>query len=580
MPKLKQYDRSKLENALRDIQNGTESYRTAEKKYEIPKSTLEFKLKHPGHKETLGPSPVLTLEEEALLVSWIRDNASKGFPRKANDLKNSVQRFLFANPRPNQFKDNRPGEGWVKGFLKRHPEISKRTSEGVTSASACVSEQDIRNWFTNIREYIKQKGLQEVLEDSSRIFNSDESGFQICPSTGKVFAMKGSKNVYSVERSSAKENITVLFTFSADGTICVPMVVYPYQRIPEKVAKNINPKWGVGRSDNGWMTSETFYQYIANIFHPHLKENGVKLPVILFLDGHKSHLNYQLSLLCNELQIEIISLYPNATRILQPCDVSIFRPMKEAWRQSVREWEEQHPGEVVNKAVFASILEKAVDVSTKTETVINGFKVCGLYPFDPNAIDYTKCLGKDQVQHLDTVEEQQNHSEMDYETFSAIVGPDKIKSFQNFRERVTESHISDENLSLLFNIWSFFKNGTINTTNLHATTEPKSRISILQNIVITSPMKDLETASNSNETEPTTNTSCEPSTSKITVENSPSAPARKGKRNIERFPFAITSEKYQEMFRKKQQLKEEQEKQKENRKKRRLEKENEKKKKK
>nr|CAH7753589.1 unnamed protein product [Callosobruchus chinensis] len=170
--------------------------------------------------------------------------------------------------------------------------------------------------------------------------------------------MKGSKNVYSVERSSAKENITVLFTFSADGTICVPMVVYPYQRIPEKIAKNINPKWGVARSDN--------------------KENGVKLPVILFLDGHKSHLNYQLSLLCNELQIEIISLYPNATRILQPCDVSIFRPMKEAWRQSVREWEEQHPGEVVNKAVFARILEKAVDFSTKTETVINGFKVCGL----------------------------------------------------------------------------------------------------------------------------------------------------------------------------------------------------------
>nr|CAH7743641.1 unnamed protein product [Callosobruchus chinensis] len=511
-----QYNRSKLENALRDIQNGTESYRTAEKKYGIPKSTLEFKLKHPGHKETLGPSPVLTLEEEALLVSWIRDNASKGCPRKANDLKNSVQRFLFANPRPNQFKDNRPGEGWVNGFLKRHPEISKRTSEGVTSASACVSEQDIRNWFTNIREYIKQKGLQEVLEDPSRIFNSDESGFQICPSTGKVFAMKGSKNVYSVERSSAKENITVLFTFSADGTICVPMVVYPNQRFPEKIAKNINPKWGVGRSDNGWMTSETFYQYIANIFHPHLKENGVKLPVILFLDGHKSHLNYQLSLLCNELQIEIISLYPNATRTLQPCDVSIFRPMKEAWRQSVREWEEQHPGEVVNKAVFARILEKAVDVSTKTETVINGFKVCGLYPFDPNAIDYTKCLGKDQVQHLDTVEEQQNHSEMDYETFLAIVGPEKIKSFQNFRERVTESHISDENLSLLFNIWTA---------------------------------------------------------------KSPSAPARKDKRNIERFPFAITSENYQEMFRKKQQLKEEQEKQKENRKKRILEKENEKKRK-
>ncbi|XP_072389692.1 uncharacterized protein [Diabrotica undecimpunctata] len=173
------------------------------------------------------------------------------------------------------------------------------------------------------------------------------------------------------------------------------MVIYPYQRIPEKVAKGINPKWGVGRSDNGWMTAETFYQYIANVFYPHLIENNIKLPVILFVDGHKSHLSYQLSVLCNELQIEVIALYPNATRILQPCDVSIFRPLKEAWRQSVREWEEQHPGGVVNKVVFASILEQAIKKSCKTETVVNGFKACGLFPFNADAIDYTKCLGKE-----------------------------------------------------------------------------------------------------------------------------------------------------------------------------------------
>ena len=31
----------------------------------------------------------------------------------------------------------------------------------------------------------------------------------------------------------------------------------------------------------------------------------------------------------------------------------------------------------------------------------------------------------------------------------------------------------------------------------------------------------------------------------------PSAPVRQGKRNVERFPYPITSERYQEMFRKK-----------------------------
>lgn len=184
-----------------------------------------------------------------------------------------------------------------------------------------------------------------------------------------------------------------MFTFSADGDICCPMVVYPYQRIPEKIANSVNPSWGISRSDNGWMTSETFYQYIQNVFHPHLISKNVTFPVILFLDGHKSHLNYELSILCNQLQIEVIALYPNATRILQPADVSVFRPVKMAWRQGVREWHEAHPGDVLSKLTFAPLLEKVLDTSITSQLLISGFRACGLYPFDPNAIDFSECLG-------------------------------------------------------------------------------------------------------------------------------------------------------------------------------------------
>jgi hypothetical protein len=55
----------------------------------------------------------------------------------------------------------------------------------------------------------------------------------------------------------------------------------------------------------------------------------------VFVDGHKPHLTYQLSVLCNELKIEVIALYPNPTRILQPADVAVFRPVKMYWRKSV-----------------------------------------------------------------------------------------------------------------------------------------------------------------------------------------------------------------------------------------------------
>jgi len=85
------------------------------------------------------------------------------------------------------------------------------------------------------------------------------------------------------------------------------------------------------------MTCEVFYEYISNIFHPFRVSQGVIFPVVLFADGYKSHLVYQLSVLCNKVKIEIIALYPDATRILQPADVAVFRPVKMYWWKAVRD---------------------------------------------------------------------------------------------------------------------------------------------------------------------------------------------------------------------------------------------------
>jgi hypothetical protein len=53
----------------------------------------------------------------------------------------------------------------------------------VTSASLYVSGADIRKWFDEAKEYIKEKKLKEAVHDHSRIFNGDETGFQIFSST-------------------------------------------------------------------------------------------------------------------------------------------------------------------------------------------------------------------------------------------------------------------------------------------------------------------------------------------------------------------------------------------------------------
>jgi hypothetical protein len=123
--------------------------------------------------------------------------------------------------------------------------MAERMSEAVTAASSCMSEENIRKWFDEVQEYVRENNLEEVTVEPPRIFNGEETGFQICPSTGRVLlAEKGAKNVYSFDEGSSKENITVMFSFSANGKKC-PMIVYPYKRIPENIAQSFSAEWGI-----------------------------------------------------------------------------------------------------------------------------------------------------------------------------------------------------------------------------------------------------------------------------------------------------------------------------------------------
>lgn len=105
--------------------------------------------------------------------------------------------------------------------------------------------------FREIQEYINKGGLNEAIEDPKRILNADETDFNICPKTCKVLAGKGEKNVYQTEKRSAKENITVLFTFSASDFCCHPVVIYPSKTVPDRVMLIVPKGLGIGRSDTG-----------------------------------------------------------------------------------------------------------------------------------------------------------------------------------------------------------------------------------------------------------------------------------------------------------------------------------------
>ncbi|EDS36056.1 conserved hypothetical protein [Culex quinquefasciatus] len=221
--KSKRYSEHDITQCLSEIKNRV-PLKTACRKYNITRSTIKFRLSSvwPG-KITKGPHTVLTAAEETEIVNWISRMARKGFPLTKERLVTTVQTFLAANPRPKGTNGT--------AVSPRHPEISVRKPEKVSSAAATVDPDDIRRWHRMVGANLKEEGYAEILKDPSRLFNGDEFGLVLDPDTKAVLV--------------PKKSITVLNSYSATRQAVPPCVILPYKRIPAEVTKRFPAEWGL-----------------------------------------------------------------------------------------------------------------------------------------------------------------------------------------------------------------------------------------------------------------------------------------------------------------------------------------------
>lgn len=209
--------------------------------------------------------------------------------------------------------------------MERHTNIKKKYVTNLSRAGAKVTEQQLRNWFSEVEATLAEENVDvSIFNEPQRILNFDESGFQLVPKEYKALCGQDAENAYFITNNSDKEAYTVLFGCTAAGDLAPPMILYPGQRISKEMVQNVPVGWSVGVSDEGWQTSKTFYEYVVNDLYKWLVDRGTAFPVIIFVDGHKSHISMELAEFCVKNRLILISLYPNSTRILQPLDRLFF----------------------------------------------------------------------------------------------------------------------------------------------------------------------------------------------------------------------------------------------------------------
>ena len=125
-----------LNEIIEKVRDGQLTQRRASALYNIPRSTLNNRLKM-VHSKKHGHPTVFSEAEEKSLVKFIQTVGDWGFPLTLLDLKFVIKNYLDrAGRHVKCFKTNFPGSEWANTFLKRHyVELSQRLCQNIKAES-------------------------------------------------------------------------------------------------------------------------------------------------------------------------------------------------------------------------------------------------------------------------------------------------------------------------------------------------------------------------------------------------------------------------------------------------------------
>ena len=377
------YSEETLHKCMGAVKAGKISINKASKDFKIPRGTIQNKLKQ-VHSNPVGRPRVFTPQEESLLASRVTTMCDWGFPLDKIDLRMIVNSYLLKQNRTvREFTDNIPGDDWVMNFMDRQG-LTNRIATNIRRKRAQISKEQLQEYFNNIENELKDV-------PPSNIWNYDETNLRDDPGARKYVMKRGTKYPEKIMDSS-KVAFSVMFVGNAEGSVLPPYVVYKSVHLYDKWVQGGPPGARYNRSKSGWFDENSFNDWFFKMMLPKLRrQEGRK---VLIGDNLSSHLSEAVINACSKHNIAFVCLFPNATHLLQPLDVAWFAPLKKVWRKTLEDWKKssqglQHKGSLPKEKfnnLLKTLVAKLEDNGASSENLISGFRKCGLYPFDPEAV--------------------------------------------------------------------------------------------------------------------------------------------------------------------------------------------------
>ena len=247
----------------------------------------------------------------------------------------------------------------------------------------------IFDFFDKLKEVLTN---MDILDKPTRIFKVDESGLNLELRKGKVVVPRGAKHSYS-QAKGGRDHITVQCCISASGQVIPPMLIYE-KSFPSGNYVEKGPEGAIyAKSANGYIDEELFLVWLTKLFAPHTKHLG---KCLLIIDGHGSHLTWDVIDKARELNVELCCLPSHTTHVIQPLDVACYAPLKSHFSRITDKIQVLRLGATTNvtvcKTEFSAVFKLAFDETFTPMKCKSAFAACGIYPFNPYAIDMKRLM--------------------------------------------------------------------------------------------------------------------------------------------------------------------------------------------
>lgn len=365
--------------ALHAYQNNPNlGLKRAAKTYKVGYGTLWRR--HNGiqsQRDTTPKSRKLSDLEEQIIVQFILDLDSRGFPPRLRGVEEMANRLLADRNAPPV------GKRWASNFVKRHDELKTRFFRRYDYQRAkCEDPAEIRKWFKLVENTIAKYGI-----DLADIYNFDEVGFMMgVIANGMVVTGTERRARPKLVQPGSREWITVIQAINAEGWAIPPFIIGAgqYHLANWYRDSNLPDEWAIATSPNGWTDNELGLEWLKH-FDRYTKTRSVGRYRLLILDGHESHHSLEFEKYCQANKIVTLFMPPHSSHLLQPLDVGYFSLLKRAYGREIEHLMRCSITHV-SKTEFFPAFYAAFQATMTEKNIKAAFRGAGIIPLDPESV--------------------------------------------------------------------------------------------------------------------------------------------------------------------------------------------------